>query len=103
MSNTGEGVTVVQNATLACGVILVALAIAIPNVRTQSPPPPPLLSGVSTPSNPQRNISAEMGQMTKQYGLTEYQGKKVRAGLEDHAAKAEAFAEGESPAPRRAD
>jgi len=89
----------IKSETLACGVILAALAIAVPNVRAQFPPPPPLPTEASAPPIPQRDISAEITQMTNRYGLSEDQAKKVRAVLEDHTTKAEAVAKDESLSP----
>lgn len=88
-----------MTATLAAGVLVAALTIATPCARAQFPPPPPLPTESSAPPIPERDIATEMTQMTKRYGLSEDQAKKVRAVVEDHATKAEAIAKDQSLSP----
>ena len=85
-----------KTGTLACGVILAAFTIATPRVRAQFPPPPPLPSDAPAPSIPQRDISTEVKQMSKRYGLTEEQEKKIRAILGDQTQKANAIVKDDS-------
>jgi hypothetical protein len=85
--------------TLACGVILAALAIAIPNVRAQFPSGSPLSTEASGLPIPQRDISTEMAQMTIRYGLSNDQARKVRAVPEDQGTKTGAISKNESLLP----
>ena len=90
-----------KTGNFACAVFLAALTIAGPNMSAQFPAPPPLPSDLPAPQIPQKDIAAEVKQMTQRYGLSEDQAKKVSAILEDHTKKADAVAKDDSLSPEQ--
>ena len=73
---------------LACGVIFAALTIATPSIQAQFPAPPPLPSDAQAPSLPLGDVAKEVEDMSKRYGLSEEQAKKITIILKDQRQKA---------------
>jgi hypothetical protein len=92
-------ITMIKAGAIACGLFLATVLVAAPKLEAQFPAPPSTGIEPPQPKFPARDISGEVEQMTKRYGLSGEKATIVQAILEEQARKADDVAKNDSVVP----